>query len=169
MAMETAYCPECGAQLTNDRCDSCASSDEAAGTPTNLWIEPVTEEEAEPVDEEAEGAEPYFASTDPVIKVKAGRTVVLGGFSETSMSSLDVDPSATGRDPGDEALADAVRRELEEDATTTDLAITVAVRRGVVHLRGTVADLIDADNAEDVAGRVPGVREVREELRIEEL
>src|SRR5919204_2063333 len=55
--------------------------------------------------------------------------------------------------PGDEALADAVRRELAEDSATTDLNIVVAVRNGVAHLRGRVSDLDDADNPESVAGR----------------
>ena len=69
---------------------------------------------------------------------------------------------------GDEALADAVRRELAEDAATAELNIFVAVRNGVAHLRGQVADLDDADNAESVAARVPGIREVVEELDVAE-
>jgi osmotically-inducible protein OsmY len=40
------------------------------------------------------------------------------------------------------------------------------VVNGVVHLRGVVADLDDADRVEEVAGRVPGVREVIEELDV---
>ncbi len=43
------------------------------------------------------------------------------------------------------------------------------VRNGVVHLRGRVADLDDADNAEAVASRVPGIREVVEELDVTDL
>jgi hypothetical protein len=38
--------------------------------------------------------------------------------------------------PGDEAIADAVRRELREDATTTSLEAEVLVHAGGVHLRG---------------------------------
>jgi osmotically-inducible protein OsmY len=76
-----------------------------------------------------------------------------------------VEPSSDYR-AGDEALADAVRQELAEDAATADLVIHVAVRNGVVHLRGRVADLDDADNAESVAARVPGIREVVEELDV---
>ena len=79
--------------------------------------------------------------------------------------SVGVEPSSDHR-PGDEALADAVRRELAEDAATADLVIFVAVRNGVAHLRGQVADLDDADNAESVAARVPGIREVVEELDV---
>ena len=53
-----------------------------------------------------------------------------------------------------------------EDAATTDFEIDVLVRQGVVRLRGAVADLDDAANAESVAYRVPGVREVVEELEV---
>ena len=59
-----------------------------------------------------------------------------------------------------------MRRELLEDAATTDLRVEVEVRDGVVRLRGTVQDVVDAENAEEVAARVPGVDEVLEELRV---
>ena len=53
-----------------------------------------------------------------------------------------------------------------EDSATADLSIFVAVRNGIAHLRGQVPDLDDADNAEEVAARVPGIREVVEELDV---
>jgi osmotically-inducible protein OsmY len=95
-----------------------------------------------------------------------GRVQVLGGFGATSMDSVEVEPSASDAHPGDEALADTVRRELREDALTTDLVVDVAVVRGVACLRGTVPGLDDAENAEAVAARVPGVREVVEGLAL---
>src|SRR5258707_687831 len=82
------------------------------------------------------------------------------------VSGFVVERSASDGPPGDEALADAVRRELAEGSATTDLTIVVAVRQGVVHLRGQVPDLDDADNAEAVAARVPGIRDVVEELDV---
>ncbi len=113
----------------------------------------------------AESGETYVPPNDPVLKTDAhGRPVVLGGF-DSSGDDDDVDLSSDGA-AGDEALADAVRRELAEDAATTDLTILVAVRNGVAHLRGQVPDLDDADNAESVAARVPGIREVVEELDV---
>lgn len=122
-------------------------------------------EEEEPVAENDIGAEPVFPPTDPVIRVRRDRRPeILGGFSETSMDSVDAEPSAEDRAPSDEALAHAVRRELREDAATTDLRISVQVEDGVVRLRGTVPEMIDAENAEEVAGRIPGVGEVVEEL-----
>ena len=115
---------------------------------------------------DAEG-EPAFAPVDPVITVNEhGVPRVLGGFSSDSMASVEVEASAEDAVPGDEALAEAVRRELKEDAATTSLAVDVFVRRGVVHLRGCVGGMEDVDNAEGVAERVPGVREVVDELEV---
>jgi osmotically-inducible protein OsmY len=117
--------------------------------------------------EDDSGAEPLFAATDPVVTVdEHGRAHVLGGFSSDSMASLDVEPSAQDTHFGDEALVEAVRRELKEDAATTGLDIDVFVRRGLVHLRGWVPGAEDVDNAESVAERVPGVREVVDELEL---
>jgi hypothetical protein len=108
-----------------------------------------------------------FAPTDPVIGIGPhGAVEVLGGFSPDSMASIEVEPSASEESPGDEALADAVRRELREDAATTQLLIKVHVWRGVAYLRGQVDGLEDVDNAEAVAASVPGVLDVVEQLTI---
>jgi osmotically-inducible protein OsmY len=78
-----------------------------------------------------------------------------------------VERSASDAQLGDEAIEDAVRRELIEDASTTALNIHVRVTGGVVHLSGGVEGLEDAENAESVASRVPGVREVVDETDVE--
>lgn len=110
----------------------------------------------------------YFAPTDPVTDAdQQGNLQVLGGWTPTSMSSDEVDPSAEDNQPGDEALADAVRREIRENAETTDLRVDVAVEQGVAHLRGTVPSLEDAEAAEAIASQVPGVRAVSEELDVQ--
>lgn len=109
----------------------------------------------------------YFAPTDPVIgSDQEGNLVVLGGWEPTSLSDEEVDRSAEDNRPGDEALADAIRRELREDALTTDLQIDVQVENGVAHLRGRVAGLDDAEAAQEVASQVPGVRDVIDELDV---
>jgi osmotically-inducible protein OsmY len=111
------------------------------------------------------GDEVYIPPDDPVLTTdQHGRVHVLGGFD--AEANVPVERSAMDSQPGDEALADAIRQELREDASTADLLIVVAVRKGVAHLRGSVADLEDAENAEAVAARVPGVREVLEELEV---
>ena len=109
----------------------------------------------------------YFAPTDPVIgSDQEGNLVVLGGWEPTSLSDEEVDRSAEDNRPGDEALADAIRRELREDAMTTDLQIDVQVENGVARLRGQVPGLDEAEAAQEVASQVPGVRDVIDELDV---
>jgi osmotically-inducible protein OsmY len=113
-----------------------------------------------------ESGEPFLAPVDPVIGPDSrARPVVLGGFGLSSLDSVEVAPSAHDPSLGDEAVADAVRRELREDAATTALAIEVEVLDGVAHLRGVVAGPEDAEAAESVAARVPGVVEVADDLQ----
>jgi osmotically-inducible protein OsmY len=71
---------------------------------------------------------------------------------------------ATDSTLDDEGLLEAVRRELREDAATTALNIEVEVWDRVAHLRGVVAGPEDAEAAEEVAARVPGVGEVADDL-----
>lgn len=121
-------------------------------------------------DDDDPAAEPdtaYFPPTDPVIGQEyAGDLEVVNGFAATSDDDV-VEQASTDGAIGDEELTDTIRRELRRDASTHDLAIHVRVRGGVARLTGVVPSLEDAENAEDVAGRVPGVQEVREELDIE--
>lgn len=119
-----------------------------------------------PDDPAADGDDVYTPPTDPVVTTDhRGNTRVLGGFQTTSMDENTPVRSSDGT-LGDEAIEDAVRAELSEDAATTDLNVDVRVRNGVVTLRGEVELLDDADNAEAVASRVEGVREVRENLDV---
>jgi len=113
-----------------------------------------------------EEAEPYFPPTDPVVRPSTGpeQLAIVGGFEATSMDDLEGAAGFDGRN--DDDLAQAVHRELREDALTTDLDVQVGARDGVVVLRGEVPSLEDAESAEEVAARVGGVREVREELTI---
>ena len=115
-----------------------------------------------------EEAEPYFPPTDPVV-TQGEDTRVLGGFEATSLSG-DAETPPRGSDGmvADEALATRIRRELRDDSATTHLALQVEVTDAVATLRGTVDDLSDTDNALEVAGRVPGVEDVIDEMEISE-
>jgi len=101
---------------------------------------------------------------------KKGDIRIVGGFARDSMD-LPIEPEdyPARLQRGDDEIAADVKLALEEDAATTDLDVWVAVRRGVVHLRGRVKSIEDAELAEEVASRVPGVVEVREELDVEGL
>jgi osmotically-inducible protein OsmY len=106
----------------------------------------------------------YFAPTDPVTGPdEHGNLDIIGGWTPTSDSDLSVNPSYEDNLPGDEALAEAIERELHEDALTTDLELDVSVENGVARLRGQVRGPEDADAAQDVASRIPGVRDVVDE------
>ena len=108
----------------------------------------------------------FFPPTDPVVRAGAdGEPEIVGGFSSTAEPPAP-ERSADGR-IGDEAIADAVRDALALDASTADLTLNVEVQDGVVHLRGTVQDLEDGENAEAVASAVQGVVEVLDETEVE--
>jgi osmotically-inducible protein OsmY len=117
-------------------------------------------------EDSSEGEEVYVPPTDPVL-TREGK--ILGGFEFSADDSVSVETSTLGARLSDGSIAEAIRRELREDAATTDLEIHVSVERGVAELRGSVASLDDAENAEAVARRVPGVVEVKENLEVRNL
>lgn len=127
-----------------------------------------------------EEGEPYFPPTDPVVRPCTGPQdlEITGGFQDTSLDETRVDASVGPGDPppeaefivirDDEDIRDDVIRELREDALTTDLQVEVSVVNGVVFLKGRVPTIYDAEHAEAVAGRVPGIIEVRDLTEIAE-
>jgi hypothetical protein len=117
-------------------------------------------------DDVSEGDEVYVPPTDPPSN-REGE--FLGGFQTTADQDDAEVRSEVVPGPADGGLEDAVREELRQDAATTALEVRVASRNGVVHLRGTVDDIEDAENAQEVASRVPGVREVIEEFEVRNL
>jgi hypothetical protein len=114
----------------------------------------------------AEEAIPYFPPTDPVVEPSGDNEEleIVGGYGSTSFDRSE--QGGPGVSYGDEEITSMVRRELREDAATTDFDIEVETRSGVVFLRGAVETLDDAENVEAVASRVPGVVDVREELEV---
>jgi hypothetical protein len=111
--------------------------------------------------------ESYFPPTDPVIQ-PGDRDYgdIVGGFSGTSMDAPGPERSASDELIGDEALEEAVRQMLISDASTTDLNVRVTALNGVVTLEGGVSGMEDAENAEAVAARVAGVRDVIDRIQI---
>lgn len=114
---------------------------------------------------------PYAPPTDPVVRPTTDeqQLEVAGGFGFSSMEEFpdELQTTAFGdAPPGDEDIRSQVEEALAVDAATADLALEVAVRNGIVHLRGRVPTLDDAELAEEVAARVPTVLEVIDELDI---
>src|SRR4051812_14025196 len=78
--------------------------------------------------EDDDGNFAFVPPVDPVTTTDAyGQAVILGGFETASTDDIEVEASAEDRLLGDEAIADAVRRELRKDAATTDLDVRVVV------------------------------------------
>jgi osmotically-inducible protein OsmY len=133
-------------------------------------------------EEVVEDRETYFPPTDPVVEPERNSPdlEIVGGFQSEATDDTDEDeerayaesvPLATGdrllvRD--DEDIRDDVIRELREDALTTDFVLNVDVRRGVVFLTGRLQTLDDAENAQAVAARVPGVIDVEDRTETDE-
>jgi hypothetical protein len=114
--------------------------------------------------EAVEEAEPYFPPTDPVVRTDhAGETRIAGGFG-SGETPAELAPAGVTDGPSDEALEDLVHRALRLDASTAHLHLRVGVVQGVVRLQGPIEDEADAENALAVAGDVPGVVDVIDEL-----
>lgn len=115
-----------------------------------------------------EEGETYFAPTDPPnIRSRFQNADVLGGFSGTSLEEPDEPENHPLRvQGGDSELVERVRYALAADAYTTDLNIEVEVEDGIVYLHGSVGSMDDIEQAEQVAGSVPGVVDVEEDLEI---
>ena len=121
----------------------------------------------------AEEGMTYVPPTDPPIVPSAGPqdAEVAAGFGATSMEEpYDGDHHATSLTAEDEVTA-RVREALRADAATSEYADRVGIETDgrTVVLRGTVRDVDDTDNLVEVASRVSGVVEVRDELEVEGL
>jgi hypothetical protein len=114
-------------------------------------------------DQTEDGDEVYVPATDPV---RGSDNEPIGGFQLTAMDDDREPVSRVVGGPADVGIEDAVLLELRQDAATTHLELRVSSTEGVVRLRGIVNDIEDAENAEAVAARVPGVLEVIDETEI---
>ena len=178
--------------LPEEMQDATLSESEVAGTP---GAEPLTEENesTDPGDFSDQPTSPSYEDTQPGELSEHVRE--LGGDEPRVESGEEayvppIDPAATEDDEhvaglqrssldevaperssdgsiGDEAIRDAVLRELREDAATAGLDLDVEVASGIVFLRGRVDDVDDVENAEEVAARVTGVAQVIEQLEAE--
>jgi hypothetical protein len=123
-----------------------------------------------------EDRETFFPPIDPVVEPERNSPdlEMVGGFQPEATDDTDEDEDEAFAESiplsaderlivrDDEDIRDDVLRELREDALTTDFELDVEVRRGVVYLRGYLPTIDDAENAQAVAARVPGVVDVED-------
>lgn len=122
----------------------------------------------------------YFPPVDPVVEpVRSDQELeIVGGFqaeatddteeeeAEAFAESVPFDAEDRLIERDDDDIHDDVVRELHEDSETMTLNLRVNVRRGVVFLHGNVQSIDDAENAEAVASRIPGVVRVEDRTEI---
>jgi osmotically-inducible protein OsmY len=118
----------------------------------------------DPVSNKSEAANQASAADDAVAGVNLDDLGDLGPRVPVETGSSDSSQSNQS-----EALAEAVRHALKEDAMTYWLDIKVEVVDGVVRLHGRVDYYEDAEAAEAVASRAVGVRYVQDDLTIERM
>lgn len=119
--------------------------------------------------ESAQEGEPWFPPTDPVLMPAAnndGAADIRGELAPASDERFREDANDEQGVATDDEIADAVRRVLVSDGSTSGMDVQVLVANGIVTLRGAVDHLEDAEAAQAVAGSVPGVLDVQEELRV---
>lgn len=72
------------------------------------------------------------------------------------------------RPKSDELLATAVHDSLAHDSRVNSMQVQVSAREGIVQLDGTVPRQADRDAAEDVARKVAGVRDVHNQIVVDQ-
>ena len=115
-----------------------------------------------------EEGETYFPPVDPPVRSNRNQNArVVGGFSAESLEEpLEPEDHPVRVELNDDELAERVMYALATDSYTADLNIEVEVEDGVVYLHGKVRSLDDIEQAEQVAGSVPGIDDVEEDLEI---
>jgi osmotically-inducible protein OsmY len=74
--------------------------------------------------------------------------------------------TTSGRTRADGAITAEVKTKLATEKVSTLMKVDVDTRQGVVHLTGTVDDERMRERASEIARRVDGVRDVRNDLKV---
>ena len=103
----------------------------------------------------------YFPPTDPPTRMSrtSDELRIASGFMSTALDDDEVE-GETGDPVGNEELVERIRRNMREDARTSELDLYVSALYGTVVLTGFVHDNLDSDSAVAVAEETPGVVEV---------
>ncbi|MGA7672106.1 MAG: BON domain-containing protein [Nitrolancea sp.] len=158
--------------------DALSLMDDVSDEEADFAGSPGTTDQIQAVEE----GETYFAPIDPVVEPsrRGSNLEIIGGFQSEATDDTDeeeeeafedsvaFDAETRVIDRDDDDIQEDVLRELREDAETTTLNLDVRVVRGVVFLRGKVQSIDDAENAESVASRIPGVVSVEDRTDVVE-
>jgi hypothetical protein len=102
-------------------------------------------------------AEPYTPPTDPPVLPGGEEGVhVATGFGFSPEEEAYHDPAPRG----DEDIRAEALLTLQQDSLTSKYPLDVRVNRGVVHLRGEVPSIDDAEHAQAVLSNLSGVVDV---------
>ncbi|CAN5559172.1 hypothetical protein BH23CHL2_BH23CHL2_24480 [soil metagenome] len=103
----------------------------------------------------------YFPPTDPPVRMREGsdELEIASGFMSTALDDDEIE-AETNETVGTEELIERVRRNLQEDARTSQLNLYVSALYGTVVLTGFVHDNLDSESAVIVAAETPGVEDV---------
>lgn len=109
--------------------------------------------------ESVEEAEVYMPPTDPPVLPSSNQGADIATGTGTSAEGA---PFRADAPAGDAWIQEEVTRVLQEDSLTSELPLSVNVANGTVFIHGFVRDAEDAEQAESVAGLVPGVVSVED-------
>jgi RNA polymerase-binding transcription factor len=103
----------------------------------------------------------YFPPTDPPVRMSkdSDELEIASGFMSTALDDDEAEDEA-GETIGSEELIERVRRNLQQDAGTSELNLYVSGLYGTIVLTGFVHDNLDSELAVAVASETPGVDDV---------
>jgi hypothetical protein len=156
-------------QLEAGTADDLPSDPDAENLELLTELELRADETDDPMEAVEEGFT-YIPPIDPPVVPGGGyqNAEIASGLGVSALDEpYDEDHHDSFMSPDDEIRA-RVREAIRADSSTSQYAgtIAIAVRGGVVTLRGVVDDLVDSDNLLAVAEYVDDVDEVVDELRV---
>ncbi|MEZ4522665.1 MAG: BON domain-containing protein [Thermomicrobiales bacterium] len=105
----------------------------------------------------------YFPPTDPPVRMSddSDDLEVASGFMSTALDDDEAEEDDVEMEVvGSEELVERVRRNLQQDARTSQLNLYVSALYGTVVLSGYVQDNLDSEMAIAVTSETPGVDEI---------
>ena len=135
------------------------------GESREALLEAATESVAEAAQAVGEAQAELALRDEELARAEQARTEAQAAFEEAEQRLREAE-TTLGLHATDEVLFRSVQKRLLEERDLRDVAIAARVQEGVVTLTGDAVSERVRDAAVETARAVPGVREVRSELRI---